>query len=196
MPRDPAEAVRWYRKAAEQGSDVGQYELGLITRPGSACPRSGRRPWPGTARPRRRVTRAPRTRSARAYENGPRGRRTSVLAADWYRKAADQNLPIAEYNLGRLYLGGRGVFKDTAKGQALLQKAADAGEPNAMVYVAEMYEKGDGKPRDPDQATRLYRDALARPGITARNRDTATRALAAARCRQVASVALGQRRAT
>jgi len=80
-----------------------------------------------------------------------------------------------------MYLQGRGVFKDKAKGQALLQKAADAGEPNAMVYVAAMYEKGDGKARDRDQATRLYRDALARPGISERNRDTATRALATAR---------------
>jgi TPR repeat protein len=50
-----------------------------------------------------------------------------------------------------------------------------------MVYVAAMYEKGDGKARDRDQAMRLYRDALARPGINERNRDTATRALATAR---------------
>ena len=50
-----------------------------------------------------------------------------------------------------------------------------------MVYVAAMYEKGDGKPRDRDQANRLYRDALARPGINDRNRETATRALAAVR---------------
>jgi hypothetical protein len=104
-----------------------------------------------------------------------------VLAADWYRKAADQNLPSAEYNLGRLYLGGRGVFKDAAKGQALLQKAADAGEPNAMVHLADLYARGNGKPRDPDQASRLYREALSRPGLNEHNREAAQRALAAAR---------------
>jgi len=181
VPRDPVEAARWYRKAAEQGSDVGQYELGLLLEAGVGVPVDlvaavgwyRKAAAQGHARAQHKV--------GLAYENGTAGPANPVLAAEWYGKAADQNLPIAEYSLGRMYLQGRGVFKDKAKGQALLQKAADAGEPNAMVYVAEMYEKGDGKARDRDQAARLYRDALARPGINERNRDAATRALASLR---------------
>jgi len=68
-----------------------------------------------------------------------------------------------------------------AKGQALLQKAAEAGEPNAMVQVAEMYARGEGKPRDRDQAARLYREALGRAGLNDRNREAAERALASNR---------------
>ena len=68
-----------------------------------------------------------------------------------------------------------------AKGRALLQKAADSGEPNAMVHVADLYARGDGKPRDSGEANRLYRHALSRPGLNDRNREAAQRALALAR---------------
>jgi len=50
-----------------------------------------------------------------------------------------------------------------------------------MVYVAGMYLNGDGKPRDREQAVRLYREALGRGGLNDRNRETAERALASAR---------------
>ena len=181
VPRDPAEAARWYRKAAEQGSDAGQYELGVMHENGVGVVRNPREAvaWyrkaavQGHARAQNML--------GRAYENALAGQPNLVLAADWYRKAAEQNLPIAEYNLGRLYLSGRGVFKDTARGQALLQKAADAGEPNAMVQVAEMYARGEGKPRDGDRAARLYREALGRAGLNDRNREAAERALASNR---------------
>jgi TPR repeat protein len=50
-----------------------------------------------------------------------------------------------------------------------------------MVHVAEMYARGEGKPRDRDQAMRLYREALGRAGLNDRNRDAAERALASTR---------------
>ena len=102
-----------------------------------------------------------------------------MLASDWYRKAADQGNPDAQTNLARLYLRGRGVFKDVAKAAELAQKAADQGDPNAYVVLAGMYQSGEGKPRDPARATRLYRDALASPGLSTRGRESAQAALAA-----------------
>jgi serine/threonine protein kinase/TPR repeat protein len=181
VPRDPAEAARWYRMAAEQGSDAGQYELGVMHENGLGVVRNPREAVAWYRRAAVQGHARAQNQLGRAYENGLAGQPNLVLAADWYRKAAEQNLPIAEYNLGRLYLAGRGVFKDAAKGQALLQKAAEAGEPNAMVYVAEMYARAEGKPHDRDQAARLYREALGRAGLTDRNRQTAERALASTR---------------
>ena len=108
--------------------------------------RSRRGARAGTARPRRRVTRAPRTRSATRSRTAPpvppiRCSRPSGIARPPTRTCRSPSTTSAA-----CISPGRGVFKDTAKGQALLQKAADAGEPNAMVYVAAMYEKGE-KPR-------------------------------------------------
>ena len=181
VPRDPAEAARWYRKAAEQRSDAGQYELGLLYESGLGVVKDPveavgwfrKAAAQGHARAQNKL--------GAAYENGSAGPRNPVLAVEWYRKAADQNLPSGQYNLGRSYLAGRGVFKDPAKGGALVQAAADQGEPNAMVLLAGLYASGDGKPRDREQATRLYRDALARAGLNDQNRQIAMRALASAR---------------
>ena len=90
----------------------------------------------------------------------------------------DQGYAGAQTNLGRFYLQGRGVFKDTAKAGELLQKAVDQGDPNAMVLLAGMYRRGEGKPQDSARATRLYRDALALPGLSTRHRELAQAALA------------------
>ena len=39
MPRDEAEAVKWLRKAAEQGDALGQYGLGFMYANGHGVPR-------------------------------------------------------------------------------------------------------------------------------------------------------------
>jgi TPR repeat protein/tRNA A-37 threonylcarbamoyl transferase component Bud32 len=179
VARDPVEASRWYRKAAEQGSDIGQYELGLLYESGLGVPKDATQAvsWfrkaadQGLARAQNRV--------GVAYENGSTGPSNVVVAADWYRKAADQGYAAAQANLGRLYLQGRGVFKDTARAGELLQKAVDQGDPNAMVLLGGMYQRGEGKPQDSARAARLYRDALALPGLTSRHREIAQAALAA-----------------
>jgi len=48
-----------------------------------------------------------------------------------------------------------------------------------MVLLAGMYQRGEGKPQDPARAARLYRDALAIPGLSMRHREIAQAALAA-----------------
>ena len=48
-------------------------------------------------------------------------------AIRWFRKAADQEYPKAEFNLGQMYHQGEGVIKDYAEARRWLQKAADQG---------------------------------------------------------------------
>ena len=38
VPEDDAEAVRWYRRAAEQGHALGQYNLGFMYASGEGVP--------------------------------------------------------------------------------------------------------------------------------------------------------------
>ena len=38
VPQDYAEAVKWYRKAAEQGDAVAQYNLGVMYKKGDGVP--------------------------------------------------------------------------------------------------------------------------------------------------------------
>ena len=48
-------------------------------------------------------------------------------AVSWYRKAAEQGYPAAEYDLGRMLADGRGVPKNEAEAEAWFRRAAEKG---------------------------------------------------------------------
>src|SRR5208337_1042274 len=49
-------------------------------------------------------------------------------AADWYRKAAEQNHGLAQFNLGTMYANGQGVVKDDAQSVVWFGRAANLGD--------------------------------------------------------------------
>src|SRR5205814_6910270 len=64
-------------------------------------------------------------RSGVYYELGLRVERNYSEAANWYRKAADQGLAHAQYNLGICYDVGHGVPRDYEEAVKWFRKAAD-----------------------------------------------------------------------
>jgi TPR repeat protein/tRNA A-37 threonylcarbamoyl transferase component Bud32 len=179
VPRDLAEAAKWYRKAAERGDAKSQWELSRLLESGEGGVGKDLAAAVGWTRKAADQGHAgAQNRLGNVYEDGEVGPPNLTLAADWYRKAAEQGLPVAQNNLGRMYLRGRGVFKDTEVALQWLRRAAEQGEPNAKFHLAGMYERGDGVPRDSEQAMRLYREALGSPTLAARNRQVAQARLA------------------
>ena len=63
--------------------------------------------------------------------------------------------------LGNLYVAGRGVPKNEAKGAALCRQAAELGEPNAQTDLGDLYVEGVGVPHDMVQARHWYELAAA-----------------------------------
>jgi TPR repeat protein len=55
----------------------------------------------------------------------------------WYRKAAEQDLPIAERAIGALYVNGLGVPQDLAEARKWLEKAAAGGDDVAAQWLRE-----------------------------------------------------------
>jgi len=53
-------------------------------------------------------------------------------AAEWYRKAAEQNHSQAQLNLGMMYADGQGVARDVAQSRVWYHKAAQQGEAGAQ----------------------------------------------------------------
>jgi len=80
-------------------------------------------------------------------------------AAEWYRKAADQGLPLAQNELSFMYSLGRGVPKDEKQARAWMQKAADQGFAVSEGNLANFLESGVGGPQDYEQARKLYQRA-------------------------------------
>ena len=57
-------------------------------------------------------------------------------AKTWYEKAAVAGNPDAQYELGMIYIKGKGVPKSEADGIAWLRKAAEAGHAEAKKELA------------------------------------------------------------
>jgi TPR repeat protein len=74
-------------------------------------------------------------------------RKQYAEAASWYGKAVQQDDARAANDLGELYGAGLGVPKDPQKAFDLYAKAADLGQPDAMVSLGVMYGNGEIGPR-------------------------------------------------
>ena len=58
-----------------------------------------------------------------------------VQAAEWYRKAADQNHCLALLNLGTMYANGQGVVRDEAQSGIWFGRAANLGDAGGQYYM-------------------------------------------------------------
>ncbi len=61
--------------------------------------------------------------------------------------------------MGAFLATGKGVDKDMAKAAEWYQRAADAGNPNAMANLGLMYASGDGVEEDREYAEELFDQA-------------------------------------
>jgi TPR repeat protein len=102
---------------------------------------------------------AAQTTLASCYDLGwhvqPDGKESIRLLTE----AAEQGYTPAQYEVGRIYLYGRGVPIDYAKALLWEQKAAEKGDPRAQRDLAFMYERGFGVPADPTLAAKWNRKA-------------------------------------
>jgi hypothetical protein len=80
-------------------------------------------------------------------------------ALQWYRLAAQNNVPQALYFVGVFYETGTVVDKDLNKAFALIQRAATSGIPAAAYRLATYYQQGAGVSQDVVAAAAWYEKA-------------------------------------
>lgn len=75
-------------------------------------------------------------------------------AADWYRKAAEQNHRLAQVNLGVMYAQGQGVTKDSAQSVVWFDRAAHLGDAGGQYHMGRKCQRAsmDGLPAKPTEA--------------------------------------------
>jgi TPR repeat protein len=145
LPQNDELAANWYRKAAELGNAVAQSNLGTMYRTGSGVEKN------------------------------------KEEAVKWYRKAARQGYANAMFNLATAYYNGDGVPSNIFRAYDWFLLAQESGSSNApgavkrtadeigqkastdaLVEVAEMYEKGDELAQNRAEAARWYRKGVDR----------------------------------
>jgi TPR repeat protein len=80
-------------------------------------------------------------------------------AAKWYRIAANQGHVLAQVDLGKLYLEGKGVLQDAAEAEKWFRQAAERGYYGAQLALADLYTSGGAFPIDQKQAAFWYERA-------------------------------------
>ena len=75
--------------------------------------------------------------SAESSKENPEGNaEVDRFAARWYeRKANAQNIPAAQFLLGKMYLNGRGVAQDNQKAFECFTKGAEGGDAACLCKV-------------------------------------------------------------
>jgi len=78
------------------------------------------------------------------YELGEEVPADFALAARCYQRAAEQEHPVAQFNLGSMYTFGRGAENDFVQAEWWYRKSADQGMPHAQCNLGHMYLNGVG----------------------------------------------------
>ena len=77
-------------------------------------------------------------------------------AFQWFKKAAEQGIVPAQFNLGLMYLKGEGVLQDYKQAFKWYTKAAEQGHALAQFNLGLMYRQGHGALQDYKQAVKWY----------------------------------------
>lgn len=91
------------------------------------------------------------------YARGWRGQpRDEGEAVRWYRRAADQGYPPAQYNLAHMLADGRGCAPNLPQAAAWYRRAADADFAPAQRSLGRLYEQGVGVAANLETAVAWY----------------------------------------
>jgi len=220
VPKDPSEALRWYRSAAERGHAAALDSLGAMYFRGIGVPTNRVRGfmyllaaracsgWSTVGEFEQQMTNEEILRAKlevveflkklrplstflqdplapkepepveEAYQEtpdpeSPRDRQAIILlgsidhgmdgASDriprrikLLKDLSKHGVPYAQLQLGRAYEIGEGVPKDHVMAAQLYRKAAEQGNADAQYNLAMMYSEGDGVPKDNNEAQRWF----------------------------------------
>jgi TPR repeat protein len=164
VPRDYAEAVKWFSKAAEQG-DFDAREMLLLEFPQDYAEAATK--W------RREAAEQGYAEAqyilATAYRTGSGVLQDYAEAAKWFRKAAEQGHADAQYNLANAYYYGQGLPEDYAEAAKWFRKAAEQGHAEAQECVGFLCYQGQGVPQDYVEAAKWYRKAAQQGHVNAQH---------------------------
>jgi TPR repeat protein/membrane protease YdiL (CAAX protease family) len=161
VSRDPAEAIVWYRKAADQGYAPAQTSLGYLYQEGILLQRDPVQAVHWYTLSARQGNAAGEADLGFCYMYGVGIARSDRDAFDWFYSAALQDDAMAEYHLGTLYREGRGVPRDLPAAFAWEYRSAQRGDAYGKWELAYLYERGLGVKPDLRESLRLYQEAQA-----------------------------------
>ena len=165
VAKDQVEAMKWYRKAAEQNYALAQNSLGVCYEQGEGVQKDPVEAvkWYRKAA-EQNLAPAQFNLGVCYAQRVPMNEKENLLgvaedpdaraleAVKWYRKAAEQNLAPAQCNLGLCYERGEGVKSDLVEAVKWYRKAAEQNFAAAQYDLGMCYQYGKGVAEDSVEA--------------------------------------------
>jgi uncharacterized protein len=126
--KNPAEAAKWYRRAAEAGLSKAQNNIGVMYSKGEGVTKDEAVAVEWLTKAALQSNQAAERNLGRHYLDGNGIPQNYVESARWFRKAAEQGDASSQRLLGALYLRGMGVQRDIVVGYAWLLLAKASGD--------------------------------------------------------------------
>jgi TPR repeat protein len=175
VPRSDTEAIKWWRKAAALGYPDAMRKIGeaYLNGTGVVQNREEASLWLNRAHKSYLALgndAPPRFHSnlGRMYRKGIGVVKDPTKAFHWYRKAAERGYATAQYQLGLIYLLGRGTARNAEEAKKWFLKASDwyhkvgnQGGAWAAFRAGDMHRLGRGLARDREEAKKWWHKAIA-----------------------------------
>jgi uncharacterized protein len=165
FPKDLTVAAEWYLKAAEQGVNQAQGQIGEMYEFGEGVQKDHEKAVAWIRKATIEYSASSMMIAAR-YADGINTPQNVPKAIEWYQMSAEAGHVIAQTLLGNLYEGTAGG-ENYAEAASWYRRATEAGWPDAMTDLGNLYSVGKGVPQDYGEAMRLYRESVARGGFSA-----------------------------
>lgn len=157
---NPEEAVKYFKKAANQGHAKAQYELAGMYFLGRGVTINNTQGTFWLQKAAMQGLSKAQHNLAYNYHHGKNGvKKNYIKAFEWYKKAAVQGEAKSQNSIGCLYSDGLGVKQNYAKAFEWFQKAANQGDTDAQYNLGSLYEDGLGVKKDIQKAIYWYRKA-------------------------------------
>ena len=143
VPQNDAEAVEWYRKAAELGLVDAQVILGNRYHDGKGVPQNDAEAIEWYRKAAAQGNTDAQNNLGAMHENGKGVPQNDAEAVKWYRKAAELGNAAAQNNLGVMYANGKGVPQNDAEAVKWFRNAAELGNASAQNNLHVMSKRDD-----------------------------------------------------
>ncbi len=161
VKKDEKMAVYWYRRAADKGYAVAQYNMGFILQHGHGLTQNYAEAVRWYEKAIAQGDEKAMNNLGVMYQNGHGVPQNDKKAFELYEESAGKGHMHARNNLGYFYDVGRGVKEDDFKAQLYYRLAANQGFAMAQCNLGIMYENGTGVVKSIDKAIYWYEKAAA-----------------------------------
>jgi uncharacterized protein len=155
--QNSGEAIKWFRKAADQGYAPAQNLIGVDYEVGLFVPQDYTEAFKWLSKSAAQGNAIGEVGLGYLYSTGQGVPQDYAEALKWIRKAIDQGDASGQYVLGCFYQNGQGVAQDYGEALKWYKKAADQSFAGAASAIGILYDSGQGVAQNYGEAMKWYR---------------------------------------